>query len=166
MEKWWYSAFRSSGKVVTPGCRSNCLHANNPSLESRMPGDPHSGSKVWEESASGDRQARGESRKISRARRVSTDDRSPGIAPFPIYQCRHTFATRLAGLGVSDTIIDQLLGHSPRGVLRFYAARVPEYLRDAVNPLEKMRSAKTEPAVGSKVDVIEDRPARNPNLIN
>src|ERR1700721_4069833 len=40
-------------------------------------------------------------------------------------QCRHTFATRLGGLGVSDAIIDQLLGHSPRGVLRFYTARVP-----------------------------------------
>jgi len=30
-----------------------------------------------------------------------------GIRPFAIYQCRHTFATRLAASGVSDTIIDQ-----------------------------------------------------------
>ena len=62
-----------------------------------------------------------------------------GIPRFPIYQCRHTFATRLAGLGVSDTIIDQLLGHARRDVLRFYTARVPEYLRDAINLLEKCR---------------------------
>jgi hypothetical protein len=30
-----------------------------------------------------------------------------------------------------------------RDVLRFYTARVPEYLRDAVNLLEKLRTAKT-----------------------
>ena len=54
--------------------------------------------------------------------------RVAGLSPFPIYQCRHTFATRLAAAGVSDTIIDQLLGHSRRDVLRFYTARVPEYI--------------------------------------
>ena len=89
-----------------------------------------------------------------------------GIPRFPIYQCRHSFATRLAGLGVSDTIIDQLLGHARRAVLRFYTARVPEYLREAINLLEKLRSTKTEPFVGSKIDVIEDRPARNQTVIN
>ena len=89
-----------------------------------------------------------------------------GIPRFPIYQCRHTFATRLAGLGVSDTIIDQLLGHSRGGVLRFYTARDPEYLRDAINLLEKMRIAKTEPSVGSKIDAIEERPVKKPTLIN
>lgn len=89
-----------------------------------------------------------------------------GIARFPIYQCRHTFATRLAGLGVSDTIIYQLLGHSRRDVFRFYTARVPEYLRDAVNLLEKMGSTKTGLSVGSKIDVIEERPSRRPTLIN
>jgi integrase len=89
-----------------------------------------------------------------------------GIHRFPIYQCRHSFATRLAGLGVSDTIIDQLLGHARRAVLRFYTARVPEYLREAVNLLERLRSTKTEQFVGSKIDVIEDRPARNQTVIN
>jgi integrase len=89
-----------------------------------------------------------------------------GIPRFPIYQCRHSFATRLAGLGVSDTIIDQLLGHARRDVLRFYAARVPEYLRDAVNVLEKMRGSKTQPSVGSKIDVIEEQPEKGPTLIN
>ena len=89
-----------------------------------------------------------------------------GISRLPIYQCRHSFATRLAGLGVSDTIIDQLLGHSRRDVLRFYTARVPEYLRDAVNLLEKMRSAKTESSAGSNIDLIEPRPEKGPTLIN
>jgi hypothetical protein len=89
-----------------------------------------------------------------------------GIARFPIYQCRHSFATRLAGLGVSDTIIDQLLGHSRRDVLRFYTARVPEYLRDAVNLLEKMRTAKTEPTIGSRNRRDRGAPRRfNPNKL-
>jgi len=65
------------------------------------------------------------------------------IAAFPIYNTRHTFATRLAGAGVSDTIIDQLLGHSRRDVLRFYTVRVSEYLRDAIVRLEKLRETKT-----------------------
>ena len=51
-----------------------------------------------------------------------------GLPRFPIYQCRHSYATRLAAAGVSDTIIDQLLGHSRGDVLRFSTARVPEYL--------------------------------------
>jgi integrase len=67
-----------------------------------------------------------------------------GLSRFPIYQCRHSFATRLAGVGASDTIIEQLLGHSRRDVLRFYTARVPEYFRDAINLLNKLRSTKTQ----------------------
>jgi integrase len=66
------------------------------------------------------------------------------VPRLPIYQCRHTFATRLSAAGMSDTIIDQLLGHSRRDVLRFYTARVPEYLRDAISILDKFRRAKTE----------------------
>lgn len=92
--------------------------------------------------------------------------RLAGLPRFPIYQCRHTFATRLAAAGVSDTIIDQLLGHSRRDVLRFYTARVSEYLRDAIHLLDKLRSAKTELSGGPKIDVIEERPKRGPTLIN
>jgi integrase len=69
--------------------------------------------------------------------------RRAGLPRFPIYACRATVATRLAATGVSDTIIDQLLGHSRRDVLRFYTARVPEYLRDAMMRLAQLRSAKT-----------------------
>ena len=60
------------------------------------------------------------------------------------YQCRHTFATRLAAAGASDTTIDQLMGHSRRGVLRFYTVRVLEYLRDAVVRLSQLLTEKTE----------------------
>ena len=67
-----------------------------------------------------------------------------GLPRFAIYQCRHTFATRLAAAGVADTLIDQLLGHSRRDVLRFYTVRVPEYLRDAIVRLDRLRTSKTE----------------------
>src|SRR5215813_8956303 len=49
-----------------------------------------------------------------------------------------------AAAGVSDTIIDQLLGHSRRDVLRFYTARVPEYLRDAINLLHQLRTPRQD----------------------
>jgi integrase len=89
-----------------------------------------------------------------------------GIPRFPIYQCRHTFATRLAAAGVSDTIIDQLLGHSRRDVLRFYTARVPEYLRDAINLLDQLRRVKTELSRVSKIEAIEERREKSPTLVN
>jgi hypothetical protein len=67
---------------------------------------------------------------------------------------------------VSDTIIDQLLGHARRGVLRFYTARVPEYLRDAINLSEKWRTPKTGhssvPAIGGIGEPVE----KGPTLIN
>lgn len=75
-----------------------------------------------------------------------------GLLRFPIYQCRHTFATRLAASGVSDTVIDQLLGHSRRDVLRFYTARVLEYLRDAIVRLDQLRIAKTASSIVSSRD--------------
>ena len=89
-----------------------------------------------------------------------------GIPRFPIYQCRHIFATRLAAAGVSDTIIDQLLGHSRRDVLRFYTARVPEYLRDAIARLEGLRSSKAPISGFSPISTPgEGRPKRS-NLLN
>ena len=91
--------------------------------------------------------------------------RLAGLPPFAIYQYRATYATRLAAAGVSDTIIDQLLGHSRRDVLRFHTARVPEYLRDAINLLDKLRSAKTDLPGGPKTEV-EERSLRGPTLIN
>jgi len=51
-------------------------------------------------------------------------------------------------------------------VLRFYTARVPEYLRDAINLLEKLRKAKTGqssvPAIGGIGGPVE----KGPTLIN
>jgi integrase len=89
-----------------------------------------------------------------------------GIPRLPIYQCRHTFATRLSAAGVSDTIIDQLLGHSRRDVLRFYTARVPEYLRDTISILDKYRRAKTELLKLSRFDAILEGTSKGVTVIN
>jgi integrase len=88
-----------------------------------------------------------------------------GLPRFPIYQCRHTFATRLAASGVTDTIIDQLLGHSRRDVLRFYTARVLEYLRDAMMRLDQLRTTKTEP-VASRISALDEPPRKGPIVVN
>jgi integrase len=67
-----------------------------------------------------------------------------GVDHLPIYNCRHTFGTRLAGSGVSDTVIDQLMGHARRDVLRFYTARNLDHHRDAIARLDELRRVKTE----------------------
>jgi integrase len=78
--------------------------------------------------------------------------KAAGLPRFAIYQCRHSFATRLAAAGVADTLIDQLLGHSRRDVLRFYTARVPEYLRDAIVRLDRLRNAKKAKIITAEQD--------------
>jgi integrase len=83
--------------------------------------------------------------------------KAAGLAHFPIYNCRHTFATRLSAAGVPDAIVDQLLGHSRGDILSFYTARVPEYLRDAIHRLEKLREVKES---GSKTDNWAPSPSR------
>ena len=89
-----------------------------------------------------------------------------GLTRFPIYQCRHTFATRLAASGVSDTIIDQLLGHSRRDVLRFYTARVMEYLRDAMVRLDQLRTAKTAPSMQSRIEDVDETRGKCSGAVN
>jgi integrase len=92
--------------------------------------------------------------------------RRAGISPFPIYNTRHIYATRLAAAGVSDTVIDQLLGHSRRDVLRFYTLRVSEYLRDAITRLEQLRAAKTRPHSDSSFPAFPAHMGRGPTLVH
>jgi integrase len=89
-----------------------------------------------------------------------------GLTRFPIYQCRHTFATRLAASGVSDTIIDQLLGHSRRDVLRFYTARVLEYHRDAMSRLDQLRAAKTQLSSAPRIGGNDEQSRKGPIVVN
>jgi integrase len=92
--------------------------------------------------------------------------RRSGLPPFPLYNARHTYATRLAAAGVSDTVIDQPLGHARRDILRFYTVPVPEYLRDAVTRLEQLRAAKTgQPHRNSSVPGVAAGVVRGSTLI-
>ena len=49
----------------------------------------------------------------------------------------------VAAAGISDTIIDPLLGHARRHILHFYTARVDQYLRDAAKRLDNLRISET-----------------------
>lgn len=62
-----------------------------------------------------------------------------GIPFFPIYNLRHTFASRLNAAGCSDTLLAQMLGHSSTSILQTYAKAIDEYRRDAIRKLELFR---------------------------
>ena len=55
------------------------------------------------------------------------------ITNFRLYDCRHTFASKLAMKGVEIYRISELLGHSNINQTRVYAHLSPDYLTDAVN---------------------------------
>ncbi len=66
---------------------------------------------------------------------------------FPIYYLRATFASRLSAVGVPDTFVAQMLGHSTTSILPSYAKAIDEYRRDAIRKLDELR--KTEVATTS-----------------
>jgi integrase len=68
----------------------------------------------------------------------STALRNAGLAPFPIYSLRATFASRLSAAGVPDGFVSQMLGHEG-GLLQTYSKAVDEFQRDAIRKLEKFR---------------------------
>ena len=72
----------------------------------------------------------------------STSLRNAGLAPFPIYSLRATFASRLSASGVPDGFVSQMLGHVG-GLLQTYSKAVDEYRRDAIRKLEELRKAST-----------------------
>lgn len=93
--------------------------------------------------------------------------KTAGLSHFPLYSCRHSYATRLSAAGVPDAIIDQLLGHSRRDILSHYTARVPEYLRDAVSRLEDLRHSKegAVPSLNGSKSLPSRSIAKGSNLI-
>ena len=74
----------------------------------------------------------------------STALRTASIPHFPIYYLRATFASRLSAVGVPDTFVAQMLGHSTTSILPSYAKAIDEYRRDAIRKLDELR--KTEVA--------------------
>jgi integrase len=68
----------------------------------------------------------------------STALKNAGLAPFPIYSLRATFASRLSAAGVPDGFVSQMLGHAG-GLLQTYSKAVDEFRRDAIRKLEELR---------------------------
>jgi integrase len=69
-----------------------------------------------------------------------------GIPFFPIYNLRHTFATRLTVAGVAGLTVAQMLGHSSTQIVPRYAQVLDQNRLDAMKKLEALRllSAKQE----------------------
>jgi integrase len=64
-----------------------------------------------------------------------------GIPFFPIYNLRHTFASRMTAAGVSPITIAQMLGHSSTQIVPRYAQVLDQNRFDAVKKLEAHRRA-------------------------
>jgi integrase len=64
------------------------------------------------------------------------------IEYFPIYNLRHTFASRMQEAGTALVTLAQMMGHSSTGIIQTYAKVVDEYRRDAVKKLEEYRQSK------------------------
>ena len=62
-----------------------------------------------------------------------------GIPFFPIYNLRHTFATRMHALGVSQLVIARMLGHSSTQIVPRYAQVLDQNVFDAMKRLESLR---------------------------
>ena len=65
-----------------------------------------------------------------------------GIEYFPIYNLRHTFASRLNAAGASPITVTQMLGHSSTGIVQTYARVVDEQRRNAIENLQAYRQSK------------------------
>ncbi len=70
-----------------------------------------------------------------------------GIPYFPIYNLRHTFASRLSAAGASPITVAQMLGHSSTGIVMTYAKAIDEARRDAIRKLEEFRQLHTSGAL-------------------
>jgi integrase len=70
-----------------------------------------------------------------------------GIPFFPIYNLRHSFATRLTAAGVAAITVAQMLGHSSTQIVPRYAQVLDQNRLDAMKKLEELRqcSANQEP---------------------
>ena len=73
----------------------------------------------------------------------STALKHAGISFFPIYNLRHTFASRLAATGTSLITVAHLLGHASTGVVLTYAKAIDVAQRDAVAKLDAFRQSQS-----------------------
>jgi integrase len=64
-----------------------------------------------------------------------------GIPYFPIYNLRHTFATRLTMAGVPQLTVAHMLGHSSTQIVPRYAQVLDQNCMDAMKRLEALRQS-------------------------
>jgi integrase len=74
----------------------------------------------------------------------------------PIYNLRHTFASRLAAAGASPITVAQMLGHSSTGIVMTYAKSIDDARRDAIRKMEEFRlSHETTLSVSQNSQVLQ-----------
>jgi integrase len=66
-----------------------------------------------------------------------------GLPFFPIYNLRHTFASRMTAAGVAAITVAQMLGHSSSQIVPRYAQVLDENRVDAMRKLETLRQSAT-----------------------
>ncbi len=69
--------------------------------------------------------------------------RRAGIPHFPIYQLRHTFATRLSAGGVADHFVTQMLRQGDSAVFKRYSQAKLNMMREALHRLDRQANEHT-----------------------
>lgn len=76
------------------------------------------------------------------------------IEYFPIYNLRHTFATRGNACEIPPITLAQLIGHSSTGIIQTYAKVVDQSRRDAIKKLDEYRRSHQAPPEGGQTKVV------------
>lgn len=63
--------------------------------------------------------------------------RKAGVPYFPLYELRHTFATRLSAGGVADHFVTQMLRQGDAGVFKRYSQAKLNMMREALDRLDR-----------------------------
>ena len=74
-----------------------------------------------------------------------------GIPFFPIYNLRHTFASRMTAAGVSPITIAQMLGHASTQIVPRYAQVLDQNRFEAMKRLEALRQSSISDGTASEI---------------
>jgi integrase len=86
-----------------------------------------------------------------------------GIPFFPIYNLRHTFASRMTAAGVSPITIAQMLGHASTQIVPRYAQVLDQNRFDAIKKMEALRQSSGQSAL--EVPEPTERTTEPPSVI-
>jgi integrase len=70
--------------------------------------------------------------------------RKAGVPYFPLYELRHTFATRLSAGGVADHFVTQMLRQGDAGVFKRYSQAKLNMMREALDRLDRRANEHSE----------------------